>query len=237
MSIHPALVHDDNDDDDDVDPRRIRSRNRLLDAAAALLGSGGIEAVTIDAVTKASKVARTTLYRHFGSSSHLLAATFERLLPQVRPPAPSEGSLRDQLIDLLTRQAILLGEAPLQVTMLAWLALGPTGTADRTVDEHASKALRARVIDQYRQPFDAILQGAEANAQLGEFDLQLALCQLVGPLVFARITGIRAITADDCTRLVDDFLTARRSTGSSPEPKQPCSDDAIHTDCADEHSR
>ena len=37
-----------------------------------------MEAVTIDAVTKASKVARTTLYRHFQSSSHLLAATFER---------------------------------------------------------------------------------------------------------------------------------------------------------------
>ena len=60
-------------DDDDIDPRRIRSRNRLLDAAATLLSTGGVEAVTIDAVTKASKVARTTLYRHFQSSSHLLA--------------------------------------------------------------------------------------------------------------------------------------------------------------------
>ncbi|WP_236735063.1 TetR/AcrR family transcriptional regulator, partial [Mycolicibacterium elephantis] len=70
--------------DDDVDPRRIRSRTRLLDAAATLLSTGGVEAVTIDAVTKASKVARTTLYRHFHSSSHLLAATFERLLPPHR---------------------------------------------------------------------------------------------------------------------------------------------------------
>ena len=81
--------------DDDVDPRRIRSRTRLLDAAATLL-STGVEAVTIDAVTKASKVARTTLYRHFHSSSHLLAATFERLLPQVatrhRPADPSVSS-------------------------------------------------------------------------------------------------------------------------------------------------
>jgi AcrR family transcriptional regulator len=66
--------------DDDIDPRLIRSRNRLLDAASILLSTGGVEAVTIEAVTKASKVARTTLYRHFRSSSHLLAATFERLL-------------------------------------------------------------------------------------------------------------------------------------------------------------
>ncbi|VTR08767.1 Uncharacterised protein [Clostridioides difficile] len=36
---------------DDVDPRRVRSRNRLLDATAVLLRSGGVEAVTVEAVT------------------------------------------------------------------------------------------------------------------------------------------------------------------------------------------
>ncbi|MBU8821085.1 TetR family transcriptional regulator, partial [Mycolicibacterium goodii] len=99
-SSQPDRVHD--EDDDEIDPRRTRSRNRLLDAAAALLSTGGVEAVTVEAVTKASKVARTTLYRHFGSSSHLLAATFERLLPQVTPPAPAGGTVRERLIELLT---------------------------------------------------------------------------------------------------------------------------------------
>lgn len=61
VSGQAAFAHD-----DDIDPRRVRSRNRLLDAAAGLLSTGGIEAVTIDAVTKLSKVARTTLYRHPG---------------------------------------------------------------------------------------------------------------------------------------------------------------------------
>ena len=61
---------------DQADPRLARSRARLLDAATHLLATGGIDAVTIDAVTRTSKVARTTLYRHFGSSTHLLAATF-----------------------------------------------------------------------------------------------------------------------------------------------------------------
>ncbi|EUA71135.1 bacterial regulatory s, tetR family protein [Mycobacteroides abscessus subsp. bolletii 1513] len=84
MGTQPAETPD---DEDGIDPLRTRSRTRLLDAAANLLKTGGIEAVTIDAVTKASKVARTTLYRHFNSSSQLLAATFERLLPQVIPPA------------------------------------------------------------------------------------------------------------------------------------------------------
>lgn len=197
------------DDDEDIDPRRTRSRSRLLDAAAILLKTGGVEAVTIDAVTKASKVARTTLYRHFNSSTQLLAATFERLLPQVVPPEPTSGTLRERLIELLSRQADLLAEAPVQVTTLAWAALGTTETpsADPEGAHHSSaNTLRARVVEQYRQPFDNILQSPDGRHQLGDLDLDLAICRLVGPLVFARLTGIRAITHHECVRLVDDFL-------------------------------
>jgi AcrR family transcriptional regulator len=200
-------------DDDDIDPRRIRSRNRLLDAAATLLSTGGVEAVTIDAVTKASKVARTTLYRHFTSSSHLLAATFERLLPQVTAPAPTSGTLREQLIELLSRQATLFNDAPLHVTTLAWLALGPTGAKSDTDDRHASGALRARVIDEYRKPFDALLQSDQARAELDDLDLGLVLCQLLGPLAFAKITGFRTVIHDDCAKIVDDMLAAHRRRG------------------------
>ncbi|CPW37777.1 TetR/AcrR family transcriptional regulator [Mycobacteroides abscessus] len=219
MGTEPAAAPD---DEDDVDPRRTRSRTRLLDAAANLLKTGGIEAVTIDAVTKASKVARTTLYRHFNSSSQLLAATFERLLPQVTPPAPTSGTLRERLIELLSRQADLFAEAPLHVTTLAWAALGPTETHDSDSDtgQHATASmLRTRVIEQYRRPFDEILHSPETFDQLGELDIELALCQLVGPLVFARMTGLRAIGHHDCTRIVDDFITAQ----TTQRPAQPAS--------------
>ena len=196
-------------DGDDADPRRARSRTRLLDAAAHLLSTGGVEAVTIEAVTKASKVARTTLYRHFTSSSHLLAATFERLLPQVTPPLPSSVPLREQLIELLTRQATLFAEAPLHLTTLAWVSLGPT-SSNGDDDAGHTQSLRARVVDQYRQPFDAILQSPQARDELDDFDAELAMCQLVGPLAFARMTGLHTMSRHHCERIVDDFLTAHR---------------------------
>ncbi|MGV0713763.1 TetR/AcrR family transcriptional regulator [Mycolicibacterium holsaticum] len=202
--------------DNDADPRRARSRNRLLDAAATLLSTGGVEAVTVEAVTKASKVARTTLYRHFSSSSHLLAATFERLLPQVTPPAPTNRALREQLIELLTRQARLFNEAPLHVTTLAWLVLGPTNVKGETDGQQATGALRARLIDHYRQPFDALLRSPAAQGQLRDFDLNLVLCQIIGPLAFAKITGFRVINEDDCTRIVDDFLTVHQQKITPP---------------------
>jgi TetR/AcrR family transcriptional regulator, regulator of autoinduction and epiphytic fitness len=200
------------DIDEEVDPRWVRSRTRLLDAAADLLRAGGIEAVTIDAVTRESRVARTTLYRHFGGSSDLLAATLERLIPPVTPP-PSTGSLRDRLIELLCRQAALQKEAPLHLTTLAWLALrSDTDDAAEAGQDYptANSTLQARVIDHYIRPLEAILQSPDAQDQLDEFDLEFAVCQLVGPLLFAWMTGLRVVDDQDCVRIVDDFLAGHR---------------------------
>ncbi|WP_330178859.1 TetR/AcrR family transcriptional regulator [Nocardia sp. NBC_01503] len=197
-----------NSGEDDTDPRKLRSRARLLDAATTLLKSGGVQAVTIDAVTKLSKVARTTLYRHFDSSADLLAATFERLVPQVSPP-PETGTLRDRLVELLVRQSALIDEAPVQLTTLAWIAMGNPESKDTT--SHTFTSLQARVIEQYRQPFDRLLDTPEARAELGDFDLTFALAQLIGPIVFTKLTGLRTFTRADITRLVDDFILARTS--------------------------
>ncbi|KQY37125.1 MULTISPECIES: TetR/AcrR family transcriptional regulator [Nocardia] len=191
-------------DDVEVDPRKARSRARLLDAAADLLQAGGVEAVTIEGVTKLSKVARTTLYRHFDNAMQLRAATIERLLPPVVETPPG-GPLRDRLITLLERQADAIRDAPLQVSTLAWLATG----ADRNTDNPAITSLSQRIIDQYRVPFDQVLDTPDARRQLGEFDTYFVLSQLVGPLVFAKLIGLRASTHQDCARIVDDFLAAR----------------------------
>ncbi|WP_297613727.1 hypothetical protein [Nocardia sp.] len=78
---------------------------------------------------------------------------------------------------------------------------------------HTFTSLRDRVIEQYRQPFDDLLGTPEAYEQLGDFDTTFALAQLIGPIVFTKLTGLRAFTREDCTRLVDDFLRARSSGG------------------------
>jgi TetR/AcrR family transcriptional regulator, regulator of autoinduction and epiphytic fitness len=207
--------------DADVDPRWVRSRTRLLDAAAELLAQGGIDAVTIDAVTKQSRVARTTLYRHFGCSSDLLAATLERLLPPITPP-PSTGSLRDQLVELVWRQAALYDEAPLHLTTLAWLALRSNSDDpdDAPGCPSPSRALQARVTDHYIQPIATILQSPRAREELGEIDIEFAASQLSGPLLFAWMTGLRVINRNDCARIVDDFLEGHRRASSAVGQRQ-----------------
>jgi AcrR family transcriptional regulator len=192
---------------DDKDPRLVRSRNRLVDAASALLKTGGVDAVTVGAVSRMSRVARTTFYRHFDGTTDLLAAAFERLLPHADVP-DAHGPIRDSLVRLVRAQAALIEQAPLQLTALAWLAMVPEEPGEQ---QNTLAPLRARVIAQYREPFDQVLQSAAAQKELDEFDpAGVAITQLVGPLVFARLSGLRSMSGADCEQLVDDFLAAHR---------------------------
>ncbi|CAM3007791.1 TetR/AcrR family transcriptional regulator [Prescottella defluvii] len=205
------------------DPRKARSRARLLDAATTLLAKGGTDAVTIDAVTKLAKVARATLYRHFDSGTELVAAAFGRLIPPA-PAAPLSGDLRTQLIELMVSQARLIEEAPMHVTALCWLGMGPaldgySSASDledgrRHPDKPELRSLREHVVVQYRTAFDRVLGTDEARRVLGDFDYDLALAQLVGPLVFTKLATLAPLGSDACVRIVDDFLTARGAGGA-----------------------
>ncbi|MCL2535059.1 MAG: TetR/AcrR family transcriptional regulator [Nocardiaceae bacterium] len=201
------------------DPRKVRSRARLLEAATTLLAKGGTEAVTIDAVTKLAKVARATLYRHFDSGTELVAAAFGKLVTPA-PEVPVSGGLREQLIELLTVQARMIEDAPMHITALCWLGMGPalddySSASDLESDERDGRdrpelrSLREHVVVQYRAAFDRVLGSDEARARLGDFDYDLALAQLVGPLVFTRLATLAPLGPDACVRIVDDFLAAR----------------------------
>lgn len=186
-----------------LDPRRARSRGKLLDAAADLLVSGGAAAVTVDAVTRLSGVARTTLYRNFPSTDSLIAAAFRRLLPTPSPP-PADLPIREQLLHLCGAMARLIQEAPLQQSMLGWLAMGRSAGDDDEVG-----ALRRSVVDSYAEPLHAVLTAAETDGTLLPGDRDLAVAQLAGPVVLARMIGLRPYTDADIEGLVDDFLRSR----------------------------
>ena len=109
------------------DPRRARSQSKLLDAAASLLVSGGAAAVTVDAVTRMSGVARTTLYRNFPSTDSLIAAAFRRLLPTPERP-PADLPVREQLLHLADTMTQLIQGAPMQ-QMSSQLGIGEQQTS------------------------------------------------------------------------------------------------------------
>ncbi|MCW2649392.1 MAG: hypothetical protein QOE41_847 [Mycobacterium sp.] len=193
------------------DPRPARSRARLLDAATALLRSGGPSAVTIEAVTRGANVARATLYRHFRSGNDLLAAAFRGLIPPA-PMPPEDGPLRDRLVALVLAQAELIAEAPATLTALYWLALGrdleelPDGRHTRA-DSVEICTLRERVAQQYAAPFDAIFDSPLAAAELAEVDRTMAISLLLGPVLLGRLSTVTDFDYRECANAaVDGFL-------------------------------
>jgi AcrR family transcriptional regulator len=187
----------------------------LLEAAAALLSSGGPSAVTVDAVTRAANVARATLYRHFPSGNDLLAAAFNSLIPPA-PVPPAEGSLRDRLIALVLAQAESIAEAPALMTAMSWLALGrdlddmPEPRYTEAGDS-AITTLRERIAQQYAAPFDVIFDSPQA-VELGEVDRSRAIALLIGPLVLGRLSTLPDFDYAECARAaVDGFLHVQRA--------------------------
>ncbi|ORW48592.1 TetR/AcrR family transcriptional regulator [Mycobacterium parmense] len=190
----------------------------MLDAAAALLRSGGPSAVTVDAVTRTANVARATLYRHFSSGNDLLAAAFGSLIPP-SPMPPDEGSLRDRLIAMVLAQAEFVAEAPMALTAMSWLALGPdlNGLPEprdgRSGGSPAITTLRERIAQQYAAPFDALFDSPEA-AELGEVDRSRAIALLIGPLALGRLSTLPDFDYRECAiAAVDGFLHVQRARG------------------------
>lgn len=202
------------------DPRKTRSRARLLDAATELLATGGADAITIDAVTTRAGVGRATLYRHFANGTELVAAAFARLIPPA-PAVPEHLKLRDQLVELLVAQARIIEEAPIPLAAMCWLGMGPglehanppgLASADHAAGERPElQSLRKQLVERYRQSFDRVLGSDPAREELGEFDRDFALVQLLGPIVFNRLVTLPPIGREACERIVDDFLVARRA--------------------------
>lgn len=80
--------------------RQEARRRRILRASARLAGRGGFDAVQMREVAENSGVALGTLYRYFPSKVHLLVATMQDQLQQMRetlrkqPPADEEPTAR-----------------------------------------------------------------------------------------------------------------------------------------------
>jgi AcrR family transcriptional regulator len=75
--------------------------DQILAAAGGLFYSEGIRAVGIDRIIEEAKVAKATLYRHFPSKDHLVAAYLqdrhERVIRSLREALDATGAPRDQV--------------------------------------------------------------------------------------------------------------------------------------------
>lgn len=107
-------------------PAQVSRRDRLVDVAYALAREGGYAAVTIDAVRERADVARATIYHHFGSKDHLIAAAIVRwggeIQSRMRAAPPEKGDLLERVIETL-RAVVETAEAEPELLQAAMQAV------------------------------------------------------------------------------------------------------------------
>ncbi len=185
-------------DEAQVDPRVARSRSAILRATAELLIEQGSAGVTIEGIAERSRVAKTTIYRHWKSRSQLVFDAFESLLQPAAPVA--RGA------DLRADLEAILGQLSRGITVSPWApavsALIEAGDRDPEMRQLVHDFLLVRM-EHGRE----VLRGAIARCELrDDLDVDVAIGVLVGPLFYRRLVSREPLNDWVVAQVVDQFL-------------------------------
>ena len=190
-------------------PRSATAHRSALDATVQVLLESGLDGVTLEEVAARSGVAKTTLYRHFGSKEALVAQAARCAI--VEYPTPDTGSLLDDLRSLFDRFK-QVEEANQLEPMLAMLI----DAAPRHPD---LQALLDEVLAERRRPLRTILQLAQHRGEIDpELDLEVAMAILIGPFTYRRMVEGREITPDFVDTVATATVAGLRATARHASP-------------------
>jgi len=186
-------------------PRSARADRAILDASLALFVEEGFDAMTVEGVAARSGVAKTTIYRRWDSKEDLVVAAIARMIGDVR--TPDTGSLREDLVDLLTQMTILLtGTVAGQVL--------PRMLGEVARQTPLGRAYVAGVLQPRFRELDTVLRrGVERGELPADADLELARDLVIGPMIVRRVLGRmpRRRVREAAERLTDTVLAALRA--------------------------
>lgn len=176
-----------------LDPRIARSRAAVIEATLDLLGEVGYGGTSIDAISRRSGVARTTIYRHWPSLAEIVheAATSTTAVQSV----PDTGNARTDLRAHLGVLAAKLNHGP-------WGRMLPV-LVDAAARSPEMLALQRSSTAERRTAAMAIVHRGVAAGQIrDDVDLDLVGEMLVGPLFTRHLVTHRPI--DD--EFLDDLI-------------------------------
>lgn len=170
----------------------------ILDAALELLGDGGAEALTIEAVATLARVSRATVYRRYANRVDLMEAAF---IAAAAPPqdAPRTGSVAADLIELIERLNRALVESDSGRLLPVMLAAARDSSEVREALQRFTSSRRTPMLA-------SLLAGVDRGELRDDTDLDLAADMLVGAVIHRMFMRNSVMDADDVTALVDVLL-------------------------------
>jgi AcrR family transcriptional regulator len=182
---------------EDLDPRAVRTRKIVLDAARELIVGEGQEAVTPTRLASDTGISRSTIYRRWPEPDDIVLEAIGS--DTERPPFEPSGNTREDLTEYLRFLRIGLGMP--HTTILAT-------RIDRAEQDDRTAELLGRMNSMRRQLLADIV-GHDPES----FDAAHAL--LVGPLFHQRFLAREPITDRFIDYVVDAYLATRPDNTSS----------------------
>src|SRR5579862_3144093 len=160
------------------DPRVLVSRERVLTTTLDLLTEVGLDELTIDDISRRSRVAKTTIYRHWPNRSVLVIDACSRMTDGEEAP-PDTGSLEGDVRAILTKIAELLGTA-------RWSSIVPS-IVDVAEHDPAFADIHSRIQRGHAAPLRAALDRAALRGEIpSTADRNAMAAALLGPLFYRR---------------------------------------------------
>lgn len=184
-------------------PRSQEAHRAALDAALDVLLESGVEGVTLEEVAARSGVARSTLYRHFGTREDLVVDAARSCVAEL--PTPDTGDLEDDLRQLFERfrAADEAGHTTSLLPMLVDAARRDPAMAEVL---HAFRESR-------RRPLRTVLRLAQLRGEIGEdLDLDAALSIVFGPFTYRRVVDGEEVTPEFVEMVLHASVAALRAT-------------------------
>jgi AcrR family transcriptional regulator len=169
----------------------------------------GIEAVTFEDVAARSGVAKTTLYRHFGSKQAMVVEAARSCFAE--SPTPDTGDLAKDLHLIFEYGKRVDEERRIPDLIPALVAAGDRDEELRT--------LVAEMLEERRRPIRTVLQLAQLRGEIGRgIDPDIALTLLVGPIIMRRVIDREEVTPEFLDAVIQHVVMGLRATADPAPP-------------------
>jgi len=184
-------------------PRSEEARQAALTATVDLMLDSGVESVTFDDVAARSGVAKTTLYRHFGSKQAMVVEAAGSCFETV--PTPDTGDLLQDLSILFDQKRHSASHRQLTELFPMLIAAG-----DRDPE---LRALLQRQHEERRRPTRTVLQLAQLRGEISrELDLEVAVSMVLGPFTIRKLIDRQEVTDEFAERVLREVVAVLRAT-------------------------
>jgi AcrR family transcriptional regulator len=169
------------------------ARELMIECAREVIGTAGVQSCTVDEVARRTKIAKTTIYRHFGGSDALVLAAVDGMVKTA--DMPDTGSLLGDL-RVIMRRYLKVAQTPASRELFAWMMIRSMQDA-----EFAAKFRSVRV--QPKGPTVIALQRAIARGEVDPtLDPNLAIHLIQGPFMSKRMVENEDLTDEEIETLL-----------------------------------